>query len=181
MSFEVLRLLACIVLVLATKCQFVHSQENAQTRIPNSLAECYENVEIYERDNRLPATIDTLIELIRKIEDSPDYTQDIRQVSVALLHRFRMVTSFPIFFKKFVYTCVYLCVFYVCTCSQDGIKRASRNYHPSVLPFSPSEYQFSKHRLLLSRLIPGKYFRFFHNISFTDQFINSRKCSKLSE
>ncbi|XP_031629930.1 uncharacterized protein LOC116345041 [Contarinia nasturtii] len=135
MSFEVLRHLTCIGLVLAIHLQFVHSQENAQTRIPNSLAECYENAEIYERDNRLPATIDTLIELIRKIEDSPDYTQDIRQVSVALLHRFRM----------------------------DGIKRASRNYHPSVLPFSPSEYQFSKHRLLLSRLIPGNAQNFPNN------------------
>lgn len=105
----------------------VHGQENAQTSIPSSLSECYENPEIYERDNRLPATINMLIELIRKIEDSADYTQDIRQVAVALLHRFRM----------------------------DGIEHATGNYHRFVLPFSPSGYQFSKHRLLLSRLIPG--------------------------
>lgn len=125
----------CGVLMLIIHQRLVRCQENAQTRIPNSLAECYENAEIYERDNRLPATINVLIDLIRKIEDSPNYTQDIRQVAVSLLHRFRM----------------------------DGIKHASGNYHPTVLPFSPSEFQFSKHRLLLSRLIPGSANNFPNN------------------
>lgn len=127
---RLLQLLTNIIIVLTISIQgiqVVRSQENAQTRIPESLEECYKNVDIYERDNRLPATVNTLIELIRKIEDAPDYTQDIRQVAVGLLHRFRM----------------------------DGIKHAAGNVNPSVLPFSPSEYQFSKHRLLLSRLIPG--------------------------
>lgn len=102
-------------------------QENAQTRIPDSLIECYTNPEIYERDNRLPATMNTLIDLIRKVEDAPGYSQDIRQVATSLLHRFK----------------------------QDGIERAPGVYQKTVLPFSPSGYQFSKHRLLLSRLIPG--------------------------
>lgn len=121
--------------ILVIKQQWVLGQENAQTRIPNSLRECYENPEIFERDNRLPATINTLIDLIRKIEDSTDFTPDIRQVAVSLLHRFRM----------------------------DGIEHAPGNYQPNVLPFSPSAYQFSKHRLLLSRLIPGNANNFPNN------------------
>lgn len=105
----------------------VSGQENAQTRIPNSLIECYENPEIYERDYRLPATIGTLIELIRKVEDSREYYSDIQQTTVGLLHRFRL----------------------------DGIEKAAGVYQRNVLPFSPSGYQFSKHRLLLTRLIQG--------------------------
>lgn len=115
--------------------EIVLCQENIQTRIPHSLVECYDNPEIFERDNRLPATINTLIELIRKIEDSPVYTQDIRQIAVGLLHRFRL----------------------------DGIEHAQGNFPPYVLPFSPSGYQFSKHRLLLSRLIPGNAANFPNN------------------
>lgn len=105
----------------------VLGQENAQTRIPNSLVECYDPV-IYQRDNRLPATINTLIELIRKVEYSTDYNRDIKEIAVSLLHRFRM----------------------------DGIEQCQQcNFRSNVLPFGPSGFQFSKHRLLLSRLIPG--------------------------
>lgn len=135
MLLNVRQMLICVLFTLAINRQVVQSQENAQTSIPNSLAECYENTDIYERDNRLPATINTLIDLIRKVEDSPDYTQDIHRVAVSLLHRFRM----------------------------DGIERAPGYYQQSVLPFSPSGYQFSKHRLLLSRLIPGNANNFPNN------------------
>lgn len=123
----------------------VLGQENAQTRIPNSLAECYENPEIYERDNRLPATINTLIELIRKVEYSNDYNRDIKEVAVSLLHRFRM----------------------------DGIEHASGNFRGTVLPFSPSGYQFSKHRLLLSRLIPANVNSFPNNTLTSVERVNS--------
>lgn len=115
-----------VLLVFIISQQSVSGQENAQTRIPYSLAECYENPEIYDRDNRLPATINTLIELIRKVEDSIEYNRDIKDIAILLLHRFRM----------------------------DGIEPASGNYRTTVLPYSPSGYQFSKHRLLLSRLVP---------------------------
>lgn len=128
MAFDIGRLLAGAVLVLIVcSQQVVRGQENAQTRIPDSLIECYENPELYERDNRLPATINTLIELIRKVENSNEYNRDIKDIAVSLLHRFRM----------------------------DGIEHAVGNFRSTVLPFSPSGYQFSKHRLLLSRLIPG--------------------------
>lgn len=124
-----------LLIVIGIVISGIQAQENAQTRIPISLAECYENPAIYERDNRLPATINTLIELIRKIEDTPGYTQDLRQVVTSILHRFRL----------------------------DGIERAPGVFQQSVLPFSPSGYQFSKHRLLLSRLIPGNAFNFPNN------------------
>lgn len=130
------RLLACVVLALIVSSQqVVRGQENAQTRVPDSLVECYENPEIFERDNRLPATINTLIELIRKVENAYEYNRDIKDIAISLLQRFRM----------------------------DGIEHATGNFRSNVLPFSPSGYQFSKHRLLLSRLIPGNAIGFPNN------------------
>lgn len=115
-----------VTIIIPGRHVIVSAQENAQPRIPYSLVECYVNADIYERDNRLPATVNTLIELIRKVEYSTDYNRDIKEVAVSLLHRFRM----------------------------DGIERASGNIREGVLPFSPYGFQFSKHRVLLSRLIP---------------------------
>lgn len=115
-----------LLLSIAYAC--VAQQDNVQFRIPNALEECYRNVELNERDNRLPSNINILIELIRKIEDTPGANVDMRQVATTLVHRFRM----------------------------DGIERATdANIQPGVLPFSPSGFQFSKHRILLSRLIPN--------------------------
>lgn len=138
MSGAIRQLMLAVLLVLAICQRCAYSQENAQTRIPNSLVECYMNPEIYERDYRLPSTINILIDLIRKIEDATRGSQDIRQIAVGILHRFRL----------------------------DGIEKAPGVYHGSVLPFSPSGYQFSKHRLLLSRLIPGNA-RLFPNNTLT--------------
>lgn len=105
-----------------------YGQENTQTRVAPSLLECYENANIFERDNRLPMTMNILIELVRKVEDAPEFNQDMRQLSIALLHRFR----------------------------QDGIVRASGVQNiPGVLPFSPVGFHFTKHRILFSRLLPG--------------------------
>lgn len=111
----------------------VNGQENAQRRVPSSLAECYKNRTILERDNRLPMTITTLINLIRKVEDTEGLNMDIRELAVAIVHRFK----------------------------QDGIELA-KDIPPSeyVLPYSPQGYQFAKHKILLSRLIPGNAQRF---------------------
>ncbi|XP_035784359.1 uncharacterized protein LOC118462626 [Anopheles albimanus] len=109
------------------------AQENVLTRVAPSMLECYENPAIFERDNRLPMTMNMLIELIRKVEDTPGFQQDIRQLAIALLHRFR----------------------------QDGIVRAPGVPNISgVLPFSPTEFQFTKHRVLFSRLLPGNAVNF---------------------
>lgn len=104
-----------------------HGQENVQTRIPNWLTECYRNASMADRDNRLPSNINILIELIRKFENWPSHNMDMREVASTLVHRFRM----------------------------DGIERAAGQFVANVLPFSPSGFQFSKHRVLLARLVPG--------------------------
>lgn len=126
------------------------AQENIQTRIPNSLAECYNDPAIFDRDNRLPSNVNLLIELIRKVEDQPGFNQDLRTFTASLVHRFRM----------------------------DGIERAPGVFQPSVLPFSPSGFQFSKHRLLLSRLLPGANNNAFPNASLT---LSERVSTKIND
>lgn len=108
------------------------AQENAMLQIPPSLVECYNTSFFMNRDNRLPANMDTLISLIEKVENSyvssSGVQPDIRTVAVSLLHRFR----------------------------QDGIKRAAGiSAIDGVIPYSPTGFQFPKFRILLSRLIPG--------------------------
>lgn len=122
------------ILVLLGTISTVLPQENAQNRIARSLEECYQDVNLFERDNRLPMTIQTLIDLIRRVEDAPNFNSDIRHVSISLVHRFR----------------------------QDGIERDPRVPigQEGVLPFSPRGFQFPKHRILLSRLIPGNAITF---------------------
>lgn len=130
---------ASLVIVIWTLIVHLHvcnGQENVQTRIPSSLTECYMNTDILQRDNRLPLNINMLIELIRKVEDTPGYNQDIRTLSTSLVHRFRL----------------------------DGIERAPGVFASrAVLPYSPSAYQFFKHKLLLSRLVPGTAVQFPNN------------------
>ncbi|XP_058462010.1 uncharacterized protein LOC131437003 [Malaya genurostris] len=119
-----------IISLITTTSVLVHAQvqENIQTRVAPSLLECYENPALFERDNRLPMTMNMLIELVRKIEDEPQFTQDIRQLTTGLLHRYR----------------------------QDGIVRAPGVPNiAGVLPFSPIGFHFTKHRILFSRLLPG--------------------------
>ncbi|XP_017051700.2 uncharacterized protein LOC108095203 [Drosophila ficusphila] len=108
------------------------AQENTMLQIPPSLVECYNTSFFMNRDNRLPANMDTLISLIEKVENSyassSGVQADIRTVAVSLLHRFR----------------------------QDGIKKANGiNAGNGVLPYSPTGFQFPKFKILLSRLIPG--------------------------
>ncbi|XP_050080179.1 uncharacterized protein LOC126567880 [Anopheles maculipalpis] len=111
----------------------IEAQENVLTRVAPSMLECYENAQLFERDNRLPMTMNMLIEMIRKVEDSPGFQQDIRQLTISMLHRFR----------------------------QDGIVRAPGVSSISgVIPFSPTEFQFTKHRVLFSRLLPGNAVNF---------------------
>ncbi|XP_058059144.1 uncharacterized protein LOC131209978 [Anopheles bellator] len=129
---KLLASVAVLFLLLASE-EEVAAQENVLTRVAPSMLECYESANIFERDNRLPMTMNMLIELIRKVEDTPGFQQDIRQLAISVLHRFR----------------------------QDGIVRAPGVPNISgVIPFSPSEFQFTKHRVLFSRLLPGNAVNF---------------------
>lgn len=103
-----------------------------------------QNPEIRERDNRLPSNINMLIEIIRKVEDTPGINLDMRQMALALTHRFRL----------------------------DGIERAPGAINPGVTPFSPSGFQFSKHRLILSRLLPGNAINFPNGTLTTFEQVN---------
>lgn len=126
-----------IALSLCLSLDLTQAQENAQLQIPPSLVECYNTTYFMNRANRLPANIETLITLIEKVENSYGYNQDMRQLAVSLIHRFR----------------------------QDGIQRAqgvSIN-QPGVIPYSPTGFQFPKFRILLQRLIPGNALNFPNN------------------
>lgn len=62
---------------------------NAQPRVAAHLQECYRRRDIFERDNRLPMTPNMLIELLRKVEDSPGFSMNIQQFTTSLLHRMK--------------------------------------------------------------------------------------------
>uniref|UniRef100_A0A1I8N3I3 N-acetylmuramoyl-L-alanine amidase n=1 Tax=Musca domestica TaxID=7370 RepID=A0A1I8N3I3_MUSDO len=129
-------LLAVALVYLCCSIGVTEAQENAQLQIPPSLVECYNTSYFMNRDNRLPSNLETLITLIEKVENSYGFDQDITQLSIALLHRFR----------------------------QDGIQRAPGVVaSPGVIPYSPIGFQFPKFRILLSRLIPGNALRFPNN------------------
>ncbi|KAJ8735512.1 hypothetical protein PYW07_007132 [Mythimna separata] len=107
-----------------------HGQQTAQTRVADSLSECYSNPDLANRNNLPPVTIQVLIDIIRKIEDNPDVNMDLAQLSSVLLHTYR----------------------------QDGIEfHQPENVVTSsnVLPFAPTFSSFHRHRLLLTRLIPN--------------------------
>lgn len=78
-------------LLLSASCVMAQQNvpPNAQPRVASALQDCYRRREIFERDNRLPMTPHMLIELIRKVEDSPGFTLNIQQLSTSLLHRFK--------------------------------------------------------------------------------------------
>ncbi|XP_021942091.1 uncharacterized protein LOC110841101 [Zootermopsis nevadensis] len=101
--------------------------------IPASLRDCYGNEDLYSRNKRLPMTMATLIELIRKVELYKGAYFDLRTLSVTLLHRFRMdgIESIP------------------------GVPAS-----PGVVPFRLSGHQFSKHKVLFEQLIPGNAYTF---------------------
>jgi hypothetical protein len=68
----------------------VSAQENTYRNVASTLRECYENRYLLEKDNRLPHTLNTLIAIIRKIEDIEDLkNMDLRSLSVGIMHRFR--------------------------------------------------------------------------------------------
>ncbi|XP_072944091.1 uncharacterized protein [Epargyreus clarus] len=118
-----------LLLVAAAGC--VSAQLTTQSSVAPDLRECYTNGSLIDRNNLPPMTINVLIDLIQKIEDNPNVNVDLRQLAVLLLHTYR----------------------------QDGIEfhqpgigvAASAN----ILPFAPTFHSFHRHRLLLSRIIPG--------------------------
>lgn len=61
------------------------AQENAGSSVANSLIECYNTTE-HSKDRLLPATVNVLLDLIRRVEDGPT-SVDARQLAIQLIHR----------------------------------------------------------------------------------------------
>uniref|UniRef100_U5ESY0 Putative secreted protein n=1 Tax=Corethrella appendiculata TaxID=1370023 RepID=U5ESY0_9DIPT len=133
-----------ILIALATLACQINAQENSQTRVMPSVLQCYQNRTLFERDLRLPMTVNTLIEIVRKIEDTQGFNADIRQTVISILHNFR----------------------------QDGIVRATGIpiTSPNILPYSPTAFQFYKHRILFSRLLPN-----IPNVNFPNQTLTTEE------
>ncbi|CAG4979044.1 unnamed protein product [Parnassius apollo] len=117
------------VICVVIKC--AHAQLTAQSSLAPELRECYTNPVLVDRNNLPPTTIPVLIDIIRKIEDNPNINVDLRQLAVLLLHTYR----------------------------QDGIEyhqpEVSSSVSSTILPFAPTFHSFYRHRLLLTKIIPG--------------------------
>ncbi|XP_018398035.1 PREDICTED: uncharacterized protein LOC108776035 [Cyphomyrmex costatus] len=113
----------------------VSAQENTYRSIASTLRECYENKYLLEKDNRLPHTLNTLIAILRKIENTENGNMDLRALTVGIMHRFR----------------------------QDGIEKNPIVIEQSgVLPYR-SGYQAQKY-LQIIRFIPEETSRLLYNI-----------------
>ncbi|KAJ9587893.1 hypothetical protein L9F63_018674, partial [Diploptera punctata] len=107
--------------------------ENAQPTIPESLLECYRNSTLRSPENRLPMTIQTFIDLVRKVESYQKDTQDISTLAHSILHRFRM----------------------------DGIELTPDVKETTgVVPYSVSGMAFFKHVLILTAMVPSNNYKF---------------------
>lgn len=107
--------------------------DKVRASIPDSLLECYKYPMHFNKDNLMPMTMTTLISLIRKIEDYQSYSMDMRTLSSALLHRFRL----------------------------DGIERNPNVMQTDyVIPYTPSGKEFFKYKLIMDTLIPGSSYLF---------------------
>ncbi|XP_011301121.1 uncharacterized protein [Fopius arisanus] len=113
----------------------VRAQENAQSKVSDGLLECYNNTFSLLKINRLPHNIHALIAIIRKIEENREVHMDLRQLSGALLHRFR----------------------------QDGIVIDPQAVpQEGVTPYSTEGFQSYRHSEML-KLIPGNALTFNNN------------------
>lgn len=79
----------CLLVLFVASCGAQENSPNAQPRVAPALQECYRQRALFERDNRLPMTPNMLIELIRRVEDSPGFSLNIQQFTTSLLHRFK--------------------------------------------------------------------------------------------
>ncbi|CAH2102610.1 unnamed protein product [Euphydryas editha] len=120
-----------LVMILLTAASGVHGQVNAQSSVAPLLRECYTNPELLNRNNLPPTTMPVLIDIIRKIEDDSNVNMDMRQLVASILQTYR----------------------------QDGIEFHQTDGNlpisSTVLPFAPTFHSFYRHKLLLTRIIPG--------------------------
>lgn len=73
-------------LLLAAFAKGAHAQSTAQTSVAPDLRECYTDPILLNRNNLPPTTMQTLIDIIRQIEDNPNVRVDLRVMAAWLLH-----------------------------------------------------------------------------------------------
>ncbi|XP_050446645.1 uncharacterized protein LOC126849116 [Cataglyphis hispanica] len=101
--------------------------QDAYRNVASTLRECYENKYLLEKDNRLPHTLNTLIAILEKIENTKNLNMDLQSLTVGIMHRFR----------------------------QDGIEKNPTVLQKSgVLPYSAGRQ--AKKYLQILRFIPEK-------------------------
>nr|CAD7429723.1 unnamed protein product [Timema monikensis] len=124
-----------LVVACLSLCELGRGQENALQRIPDSLIECYNtSTGLNNKENLLPMTLQTLLSILRKVEDSEEGRNlNLLSLSTSILHRFKL----------------------------DGIERNPKVLETSgVIPYSVSGIQFYKHKILLTKLIPQNNYKF---------------------
>ncbi|CAF4791494.1 unnamed protein product [Pieris macdunnoughi] len=118
-------------LTIALLASGASAQLTAQTSVAPELRECYMNVTLLDRNNIPPTTLPVLIDIIQKIEDDPNVNMDLRQLVVQILRTYR----------------------------QDGIEYhqpdANAERSGNVLPYAPTFHSFHRHRIVLSKILPG--------------------------
>lgn len=64
----------------------IFAQENTYRSVSSTLKECYENKYLLEKDNRLPHTLNTLIAILQKIENTTTNI-NLQALTVGIMHR----------------------------------------------------------------------------------------------
>ncbi|XP_029678047.1 uncharacterized protein LOC115244498 [Formica exsecta] len=63
--------------------------QDTYRNVASTLRECYENKYLLEKDNRLPHTLNTLIAILEKIENTENLNMDLQSLTIGIMHRFR--------------------------------------------------------------------------------------------
>ncbi|XP_067008368.2 uncharacterized protein [Anabrus simplex] len=127
------KLLCVFATSVAIFCAIEAVQSDDISNIPSHLLECYQNPSLYDRQNRLPMTMDMLIELIWTIENYPEFQMDMQSLALSLIHMFRV----------------------------DGIEEDQEVQATDyTVPFKLTGYQLNKYRLLMRSFIPRSSHQF---------------------
>lgn len=137
----VILLLTLFSYVTAQQTKNPYVNEAVKTSLSKYLIECYNDTEIVVKDNKLPMTLETFLDIIRKVEDS-SYYESFSQLSTSILQRFR----------------------------QDGVIRAA-DVKPGqnmdgVLIYSPRSWTNDKFKIIMRDTLNGDPAKF-HNETLT--------------
>lgn len=61
--------------------------QDTYRNVASTLRECYENKYLLEKDNRLPHTLNTLIAILEKIENTKNLNMNLQSLTIGIMHR----------------------------------------------------------------------------------------------